>query len=89
MVIATFYHEIMSQTAAQTLEFDHDVLGNYIRGVRRYPEKLGVIAENQRQTASSLGRTAALLRSIAALNTEFKNPVSGNRTPDCGKSLAA
>lgn len=79
----------MSQTTAQTLEFDHDVLGTYIRGVRRYPEKLGIIAENQRQTASSLGRTAALLRSIAALNTEFKNPVSGNHTPDSGKPLAA
>jgi HD-like signal output (HDOD) protein len=75
----------MSQTAAQTLEFDHDVLGAYIRGVSRYPEKLGAIAENQRQMASSLGRTAAMLRSIAALNSEFRNPVSGNLTPDSGK----
>ena len=75
----------MSLSASQSLEFDHDVLGTYIDGVRRYPEKLGKIAENQRQTASSLGRTAALLRSIAALSTEFRNPVSGNRTPDSGK----
>lgn len=49
---------------------DHDPLDSFRAAVRALPDKLGQIAAHQRESAGSLSRAAAALRSIAALNTK-------------------
>lgn len=47
---------------------DCDPLDDYRAAVRELPGKLGRIAGHQRESADSLSRAAAALRSIGALN---------------------
>lgn len=49
---------------------DYDPLDDYLATVRELPGKLGRIAAHQRDSAGSLSRAAAALRSIGALNTK-------------------
>lgn len=56
---------------------DYDPLNDYLATVRELPGKLGRIAAHQRDSAGSLSRAAAALRSIAALNT--KNGAADSR----------
>lgn len=56
---------------------DYDPLDDYRATVRELPGKLGRIAADQRESAGSLSRAAAALRSIAALN--IKGSVADSR----------
>jgi hypothetical protein len=58
-----------------------DPLGDYVAGVHKLPEKLNLIATNQRQTIASLARAAAALRSMAALNHRHQHPDFRNTHP--------
>lgn len=49
---------------------DYDPLDDYLATVRELPCKLGRIASHQRDSAGSLSRAAAALRSIGALNNK-------------------
>lgn len=69
----------MTTSANKLVLAARDPLSDYVAGVRKLPEKLAQIAENKRQSAVSLGRTAVLLRSIAALNESILT--SGKENP--------
>lgn len=56
---------------------DCDPLDDYLATVRELPGKLGRIAADQRDSAGSLSRAAAALRSIGALNA--KNSAADSR----------
>lgn len=61
-------------------ETDH--LATYVAGVGRLSEKLATIAANQRGSEQSLGRAAAALRTMAALNHRHQHPDLRNRRLD-------
>ncbi|MCG2577146.1 hypothetical protein LZ012_09065 [Dechloromonas sp. XY25] len=61
-------------------EADH--LATYVAGVGRLSEKLATIAANQRGSERSLGRAAAALRAMAALNHRYQCPDLRNRPLD-------
>ena len=67
----------MSKLDHTTIRADYDPLDDYLSTVRELPNKLGRIASHQRDSAGSLSRAAAALRSIAALND--KNTPSDSR----------
>lgn len=68
----------MTAKTAPHLVSEEDSLCCYIEGVRKLPQKLGLIAENQRHAAASLGRAVLALRSIAALNNGAPNSRNRN-----------
>lgn len=59
-------------TLPGSTETDH--LASYVARVGQLPEKLAIIAANQRSSELSLGRAAAALRSMAALNHRHRRP---------------
>lgn len=59
----------MNHPETTRISADYDPLDDYRATVRELPGKLGRIAAHQRDSAGSLSRAAAALRSIAALNT--------------------
>lgn len=63
-----------------------DVLGDYVTGVNKLSGKMAQIAANKRSSADSLGRAAAALRSMAALNRRSHDSTSGKPTPMHGNS---
>jgi len=69
----------MAEQTANHPTFNHDPLSDYVSNARKLPHALGLIAENQRHSASSLSRAAAALRSMAALNNKPTDPNSRNR----------
>lgn len=69
----------VSPIAAST---DSDHLASYVACVGKLPEKLAIIAANQRNSELSLGRAAAALRSMAALNYPKRHPESRNNPLD-------
>lgn len=60
----------MSNLDNTNISADYDPLDDYLATVRELPNKLGRIASHQRDSAGSLSRAAAALRSIAALNNK-------------------
>lgn len=67
----------MNHLEDPTLQADYDPLDSYLTVVRELPGKLGQIAAHQRDSAGSLSRAAAALRSIAALSP--RNSASDSR----------
>lgn len=61
-----------------------DHLGDYVAGVSKLPGKLAVIAANQRDSELRLGRAAAALRSMAALNRHHNDSALGIQPPKPG-----
>lgn len=61
---------------------DTDHLATYVAGVGRLSEKLATIAANQRGSELSLGRAAAALRAMAALNHRYQRPELRNKPLD-------
>ena len=57
----------------------HDHLSQYTSSVQGLHVKIALVVEKQKDVAESLGRAAAALRSIGALNI-------GKKSPDFGKS---
>jgi hypothetical protein len=72
----------MNDTSTHTACTDTDDLAAYVAGVCKLPEKLAIIAANQRGSELSLGRAAAALRSMAALNRGQQHPELRNHRPD-------
>lgn len=68
----------MSHREATTIRADYDPLDDYLSVVRELPDKLGRIAAHQRDSADSLSRAAAALRSIGALNQRNASSDSRN-----------
>lgn len=68
-----------SMTISAPASVDH--LDDYVAGVSKLPGKLGLIAAHQRGSELSLGRAAAALRSMGALNRRSKDSSSGNIRP--------
>lgn len=66
-------------TVSAPASVDH--LGDYVAGVSKLPGKLALIAAHQRGSELSLGRAAAALRSMGALNRRNKDSASGNTRP--------
>lgn len=58
----------MTHLDSPRIAADGDPLDDYLSTVRELPHKLGRIAAHQRESAGSLSRAAAALRSLAALN---------------------
>jgi hypothetical protein len=56
---------------------EHDHLAQYTTSVRGLHAKIGLVVEKQKDLAQSLGRAAAALRSIGALNSREGNPGFG------------
>ena len=71
----------MNTALSTTLDAEIDHLADYVDGVRELGRKFGVVAENQRDTASSLGRAVAALRSMAALSCRPHHPDYRNTHP--------
>ena len=55
----------------------HDHLSQYTSSVQGLHVKIALVVEKQKDVAESLGRAAAALRSIGALNIGKKNPNFG------------
>lgn len=55
----------------------HDPLDQYVAAVHGLHSKLARISSNQHESAASLGRAAAALRSLAALGRPGNTPESG------------
>ncbi len=70
----------MNNVSLPLAETDH--LTTYVAGVGRLSEKLATIAANQRGSELSLGRAAAALRSMAALNRSHQRPELRNKPLD-------
>lgn len=70
----------MNNVSCPLAETDH--LATYVAGVGRLSEKLATIAANQRGSEQSLGRAAAALRAMAALNRQHQRPELRNKPLD-------
>jgi hypothetical protein len=56
---------------------DHDHLAQYTASVHGLHAKIALVVDKQKDVAQSLGRAAAALRSIGALNNRERNPSFG------------
>lgn len=72
----------MNNASTLSLHAETDYLTAYVASVGKLPEKLALIAANQRGSELSLGRAAAALRSMAALNHRKQHPELRNQHPD-------
>ncbi|HLO64956.1 MAG TPA: hypothetical protein VK165_18500 [Azonexus sp.] len=79
----------MNNAALSPCPADTDHLASYVAGVGRLSEKLAAIAANQRGSEQSLGRAAAALRAMAALNHRHQPPELRNRPLDIEKATSA
>lgn len=66
-----------------------DHLAEYIAGVSKLPEKFALIAANHRSSEQSLGRAAAALRSMGALNHPHYDSSLRNRRPNVENAAGA
>ncbi|MBS1141395.1 MAG: hypothetical protein H6R13_2848 [Proteobacteria bacterium] len=74
-------------TVSSKSAMDH--LGEYIAGVSKFPEKFALIAANHRSSEQSLGRAAAALRSMGALNRPRHDSELRNHRPNAENSAGA
>lgn len=74
----------MSEPVSATTPSVNELLGDYLASVNKLPGKLAAIAANQRSSELSLGRAAAALRSMGALNRRRHDSSLGNTPPSIG-----